>query len=522
MPLPKEQQTWPPIDPAVLTSLWDWDAWYSGDPDRLVERYQLRGVKGPQDRPSQYRRGWIGRFARWWWGQPTPLGEKRTKIHIPLAGDIARTSSDLLFSEPPKFTLDGKGNTATQDRLDELVNDGLHPTLLESAEVCAALGGVYLRLVWDTDVTDRPWIAPVHADGAVPDFAYGKLRAVTFWTVIQIDGTKWIRHLERHERGFILHGVYEGTEQNLGRLKDLGAFEATKTLKDVVQTGAPDHLTAVYVPNVRPARAWRTVPEAAYLGQSDYQGIEGLMDALDETYSSWMRDLRLAKGRVVVPNAFLQNNGAGQGAAFEPDREIYAGLDMIARADSGSMLTPVQFEMRVKEHQDTAKELIQQAVRQAGYSASSFGEVADGQAVTATEIRARERRSMTTRSRKALYWGPGLRDIVAALLAVESGSLFNIRGLTVDRPDVEFQDSISEDPQTLATTANLLAQAEAASIETRVRMVNPDWDKDRVDAEVQLIQDETGRNVADPTLLGADGPPLPGEVPPPAEVPPAA
>ena len=511
MPLPASGATWPPTDPAVQSDLADWDAWYSAEPDRLEQRYEGRGTLGTPNRPVQYAGGLRGRVARWWWGTPTPDGEKRTKLHIPLAGDIARTSSGLLFSEPPKLISDKEG---TQKRLDDLVESGLHPTLLEGGELSAALGGSYFRVVWDEEVADRPWIDTVAADRAVPEFRYGKLVAVTFWTVLDsgdVNDRRVFRHLEKHEKGRIYHGLYEGSATALGAVRPLQDHPATAPLAAMVDkeggldTGAPDHLTASYMPNVRPARGWRHIPSAAYWGQSDFQGIEGIMDALDEAWSSWMRDIRLGKGRIIVANTLLQSLGPGQGGAWNEDQEVYAGLNMLPRAGDPNPITDVQFAIRVTEHRDTCSALVEQAARQAGYSASTFGET-DGTAVTATEIRARERRTLATRARKALYADPALSSITAALLAVEAGHRFGVKGLdTSTPPKVEFQDSISESAGELATTAELLRRAEAASTETLVKMLNPDWDDTQVSKEVDAILGESGRATSDPTMTGAEG-----------------
>src|SRR5690349_6335587 len=227
MPLHSSDMTWPPTEGHVQSSLADWDAWYSADPDRLMNRYANRGVSElPEQRPVQQRDGIWGRLARWFWGAPIPVGEKRTYLHVPLAGAICRTSSELLFSEPPKL-IAPEDAQATQDALDALVEGGLHPTLLEGGEVCAALGGAYLRLVWDMSVADRPWIDVVAADRAVPEFAYGRLKAVTFWTVLEKDGKSVTRHLEQHEQGVILHGLYAGTPTQLGKALPLGARPET-------------------------------------------------------------------------------------------------------------------------------------------------------------------------------------------------------------------------------------------------------------------------------------------------------
>ncbi|UUU21710.1 phage portal protein [Streptomyces sp. DSM 40750] len=512
MPLPTADTVWPPTDERVQVALADWDAWYSSEPDRLELRYSGRGYRDTPDRPAQHRGGVVGKLARWFWGNPTGDGEKREKLHVPLAGDIARTSSELLFSEAPTLQAAEGASDATQDALDTLLETGLQPTLLEAGEVCAALGGAYLRVVWDEDVSDRPWIDVVAADRAVPEFAYGRLRAVTFWTVLESesqDDRRVFRHLERHEKGRIYHGLYEGSAGSLGMVRPLADHPVTAPLAAMVDaeggfdTGAPKNLTASYVPNVRPARAWRHIPTAAYWGQSDFQGIEGLMDALDETYSSWMRDIVNGKGRVVVPSSMLDSMGPGQGASWNEERRIYTGLNMLSRPGDPNPLTIVQFEIRVQEHRDTCQSLMEQAVRQAGYSAGSFGE-SDGQAVTATEVKARNRRSLSTAGRKGKYWGPGVADICAAYLAVLAGPRFRVSGLDLEPPKVELQDGISEGPLELATTAELLRRADAASDETLVQMVHPDWDEDQVKAEAAKLA--SAREMADPVLTGAEGP----------------
>lgn len=512
MPLPTADTIWPPTDPTVQTALADWDAWYSAEPDRLEQRYSGRGYRQPVDRPTQLRGGVVGRVARWFWGNPTPDGEKRSKLHVPLAGDIARTSSGLLFSEPPKFIVEN--NKTAQDRLDA-IRASLHPTLLEGGELCAALGGVYYRLVWDDEISDRPWIDCVPADRAVPEFAYGRLRAATFWTVLDngdVNDRRVFRHLERHEKGRILHGLYEGSFTNLGTVRPLQDHPATAPLAAMVDkesgldTGAEKHLTASYMPNVRPARGWRHIPSAASWGQSDFQGIEGIMDAFDETWSSWMRDLQDGKGRIIVADALLQSNGPGQGASWNEDQRVYAGLNMLPRAGDANPITSVQFAIRVQEHRDTCAALLGEAARQAGYSGSSFGEHGDGQAVTATEVKAKERRSLITKARKELYAHPALADILAAQLAVESGFRFRATGLALSEPpQIEFQDSISEGLGELATTAELLRRGEAASTETLVKLVNPGYDEDQIKAEADKILGESGRATADPFATGAEG-----------------
>jgi hypothetical protein len=145
-------------------------------------------------------------------------------------------------------------------------------------------------------------------------------------------------------------------------------------------------------------------------------------------------------------------------------------------------------------------------VRNAGYSGGTFGDDSDGPAVTATQIKARTARSMSTRARKVELERVGIADIVETLLMVEASDMFpGITGVEVERPDVRFQDSVQDDVKTLAETAALLQQAEAASTEVKVALIHPEWDKADQAAEVDRILKETGRLVADPVLTGAEG-----------------
>ncbi|GAB2731762.1 phage portal protein [Streptomyces bullii] len=501
MPLPTGNVPWPPphLKPA-LDTMHAWDTWWSGDPDRLESLYGGSTIGGLDPKPVQFAGGVVGRLARWWWGTPTGAGERRTKVHVPIASDICAGSANLLFSEPPKFTVDGE---TTTKRLDELTDDGMLATLQTAAEIGSALGSVYLRPVYDKTLADRPWLDAVHADRAVPEFVWSRLRAVTFWRIVhEEDGQVW-RHLERHEPGRILHGLYQGTAGKLGRAVPLQDHPDTEGLAGVVndesfvETGY-QQLDVAHVPN-QLSRRWRGNQALKDLGRSDLDGVETLMDQLDETYSSLMRDIRLGKGRIVVPNAYLHNNGPGRGATWNPDQEAFAGIDMLTGPDSGKQLTVAQFEIRVQQHLDTAADLINQILRSAGYSGQTFGLGGDV-AVTATEAVSKERLSMTTRGRKILRWRPALAHAIEALLAVDQ-QVFG-GGVQPQRPNVEFEDSVQEDPLQLATTVEMLTRAQAASVDTKVRMVHPEWDDPMVQQEVDRILQEQGMAVPDPMQTG--------------------
>jgi len=346
----------------------------------------------------------------------------------------------------------------------------------------------------------------VHADAAVPEWRWGALAAVTFWEELSRDDREVIRHLERHEPGVIRHGVYKGTPTDLGKPIDLAAFPETEKLLPVIATGLPK-LTAEYIPNMKPNRLWRSLPAAAPMGRSDFAGTEGFMDALDETWSSWMRDIRLGKSRLIVPETALESLGPGQGSRWDPTREVYEGLNLLAQPGQ-NQITEVQFAIRHAEHRASVDAELEAILRGAGYSAQTFG-LAGEVAITATEVAAKERASVTTRGRKIGYTRPPVASALETLLMVDQAVFHS--DVTPVKPDLDFGDYVGESVADLAQTAQLMLAAEAASVETRVQYVHPEWDDDQVKAEVaRIMAEQPAMNVPGPDGgMGLTGPGTP-------------
>ncbi|MFS0695121.1 phage capsid protein [Streptomyces nitrosporeus] len=494
MPLPSNGSAWPPPHMAAVYRAMERDAmWYEGDPRRLA-RAADRREHTPRRADQDSRRRMRDRLGR------TPPDYPRKwerRLHVPLPGDIATVASDLLFADMPTITASTTaGTTYLADAID---TTGLHALLLGAAEQASAVSGIFLRLTWDKDIVpDRPIPTTVQPDNAIPEYSFSVLRAVTFWRELDGGDTQTVyRHLERHEPGRIEHALYEGTPDNLGRAIPLTEHTDTAGLIGSlgpdgvsVETGIR-MLTAVYVPNMTPNRQHRASP----YGRSDYAApIYDLFASLDDTWTSWMRDIRLARARLIVPDGYLTSLGPGQGAAWDDDREVYSSLNMPPTEGAGITLS--QFAIRVEEHSRTTEAITRKAVESAGYSAQSFGLEGGGEAITATEVENRASRSTTTTKKKAGHWRARLADFLYAyqLLAVAQ---FGAR-VEAERPTVEFRLDARESEQTRATTMELWARAGAVSTATKVKYRSPDLDQADVDAEVAAILAETGAGAPDP------------------------
>ncbi|MGW2839645.1 hypothetical protein ACWCWD_17790 [Streptomyces sp. NPDC001493] len=246
------------------------------------------------------------------------------------------------------------------------------------------------------------------------------------------------------------------------------------------------------MPNLLPHRLHRSSP----VGRSDFADpIYDMFGALDETWTSWMRDIRLARARLIVPSGYLRDDGPGRGATFDDDREVWSQLNMPPN-ETGNGITLNQFLIRVEEHQRTTEAITRQAAQSAGYSAQSFGLDGNGQPITATESDSRDARSTVTRKQKAGHWKHPLAEQLHVGLLLDH-HLFGAK-ITPDRPRVDFGTGVAESEQQQATTLELLARAGAVSTATRVKILNPSWDDDAVQAEVAAILAETGAGAPDP------------------------
>jgi len=491
MGLPREGQTWPPKTWEDVFNLYaEHAAWYSGDPNQLANVHS-RAVYTPTPR---------GRFWAADVGQ-----ERRVMLHVPTAGDISTISADLLFGEAPKITIpEAEGEISdtkaakTDKRLQEIIDAGdVLSRLLEGAESASALGGVYIRIGWHTAVANVPILSVVQADAAIPEFRWGLLQSVTFWRVVEDENQKIWRHVERHEKGRILHALYIGSWDNLGYQVNLKEHSATESLeKEIILPF--DGLAVRYIPNIRPHRRFRNLA----IGRSDYDGLEGLMDALDEVWTSWIRDIRLAKARIIVPQEYLERIEDVNGNVnyrFDIDQELFTPLEMSPEDDKKG-ITPNQFAIRTEEHRTASLELLDRIISSAGYSPQTFGLKIEGRVESGTALNARERRTFMIKAKKERYWKAAIEDLLQIALIIDKEQFRS--GVEPYRPNVEFQDSLANDPAQIAQSVELLNRAQAASIDTKVRMLHPDWSEQQIEAEVLTIKQEQGLIIEDPIQVG--------------------
>lgn len=551
MPMPISGETFPTPDWELAFDQYaSNDAWYSGNQSKIQKVTQAQaGGGGARDRgdnsATHYNRsdgtrrsggirGFLGRFFNGRIVEPT---ENRTRIHAPVAENLATLSADLLTAEPPMFRIIGGDGEAikgkVQERLDAIANSPDHArTMSHAAELTAGLGATVLTVQWDPSTTDRPWMQAAPCDAAIPEFIGNRLTAVNLYT-LHLDQTDPMRladevylHIERHEPGSIIHALFRvklfeanawGYE-TLGDLVPLDTHASTAHIPEIpgskagpvegmvtLPTGI-DRLTAAWWRNV-PTKIFRkTLP---FLGRADFEGIEQLLDAVDEVWSSWMIDIKIARGRLIVPETMLDLAGPGLGGSFDDAREILTPLAYLDLGAEQGRISAQQFSIRAEEHARSLLGLTREITQFAGYSLSSYGEQSQGGqgggGITATEVTDRTTMTERTRDKKFRYFAEAMQPLTLAMLDLDRvhyrGGGEVPKGSTLDITITELSQM---DPEKEARMIQYLRAAQAASTETLVRMQHPEWDNTQIRREVITIQSESGLGVdeADPGKEG--------------------
>lgn len=485
----KPNMPWPPMD-YLSWKMAEHSAWYSSDAETLANFYTEWGRAdiSTVQYPLQNNESFWGRQIK---------NQGEIFVHVPLASDIAETSASFLFGEAPIIRVaqanELKANPSyksTQQELTKMLDEiQFNSKLNEAAESCSAIGGIYIKIALDSDLSPYPIPVIEQADKAIPEFKFGILTAVTFWKVIDKDesNSKVYRLLERYDKGSISYSLWLGTGDRLGTQVDLKAHPDTSNYQEMVTT--IDELLVVYVPNMLPNRLNRS----SSLGRSDLLGLEGLMDSLDEVYSGWIRDVALAQAKILLPESYLRKTESG--FKYNIDKMLYVKLDMDPLTE-GNKITPQQFAIRAEEFEKTSLNLLERIITSAGYSPQSFGLNIQGRAESGTALSMRERKSFATKNKKQNYWQAALQRLVKLLMLCYRYELKGKIDTEVDI-NIEFNDGVTNNLSELSQSVQMIANASAASTETKVRILHPDWDEEQIQAEVNKIQDENKVTIPD-------------------------
>lgn len=484
----------PKVEEYYYNKINEWSAWYSGDSQRLLDYYAVECANigpGPESEPE-----------RFWARLGRSKDDNDGAVHMPVAGDIAATSANLLFSESPRIKYDE--NTEGGKRIKEFIdNNGFFNILLEGAEISAAISGCILKIDIEPLLEKIPLVSVISPLQFFPTFWRGRLWEVLFFRVVKETESGAVYRLfenRRRENGALIieYQLHKGTIDKVGKQLDPSTLPETENLKlDPVTYNNIDGLGCIYIPNMKPNK----LMIGSALGINDYSSSLSMLDSIDFTWTSWMRDIELGMAQIFVDEELLTRNKSDVAGElnylnkFDKFMKTFIKLNLTSwrmGGESGTKpIDSIQFNIRVDEHSKTVDKLLMNIVSQCGYSPQTFGLGEYGTAQSGTALRIRENKSQLTREKKSRYWQPAIKNLLIQMQQMDQSS--ELTGpYDVEEVTVEIEDSIIVDARENSEIIRNLDQARAISNYQKVKLQHPDWNDDQIMEEVEKLNDESG------------------------------
>lgn len=428
-----------------------------------------------------------GPYVRQIAGWDTVEHRSRNYIVDSMPSKIAGTFAELIFGDDPVITAHSDSD---QERLDEIIEaNGLPSELQTAAEVCSSEGEVWWRLLVDREQADVPVIEWHSRLCVLPVFRGRTLIEAAFVSTIRPDPDKqetW-RYFEIHGEGAVTNVLFKGSADRLGIRVDLATRPETADLQEEWNHGLPLLCGRVLNKRGRDPR----------LGVSDYAGVKDYLLALNEVATIGQENARLTlKKRVVIPDQYLDVRGNFPAGA---DVLISPSTDRDPDKPTGG-LAQLEWEFDAQAfiaYKDELERTILGRVGLAKQLVDAGDPSSDGRA-TGTALRLRLIPTVLATAGKGRFWDDELPKVLTLTQRLDAlpddGPIggFAYGWKTPDEsPVVERTDPLPEDEIEEATRHSTLVGAEIESRRTAIQALHPDWEDERVDEELALIESDT-------------------------------
>lgn len=472
--------------------------WYVGDPYMLHQFY------------SEHT---YGEETLGFWEQ-NRTNKETSRVHTATASDIAQTSASLLFAKPPIIRIDEKDIADTvYTEITDITE--FYSVLTEAAELCAACGGVFLKLnsIGGLVSEESIELEAIPPHNVYPIFHRTKLAEVYCFDEIATDtndvtgeNQTYVTYIREHRylkgKDLIVEtDVVDASNNTILNTKSITGVKGYEYISPSVVVKNYGHLGVVYVPNRKP----NSVNPASQQGRSDYEKCYTMMAAFDEIATNWIRDIRLGKSIMFIDGTLLETKkGTGVAGdttkAFRSNTEAYVNtsFDSDPAALSGKTrepITSVQAEIRSSEFSVAYDKFEQDIIRKSGYSIETFGHDTKSYMSTGSHVSKMERRTSQTLDKKQRYWVTGIKNILKALELYGTVAGVSMPTGTVT---VDFADGSSSDIQGTSEAIRNLRQVQALSTHGAVKMQHPEWTDEQVEQEldrIEVVEEPAGQDM---------------------------
>jgi hypothetical protein len=387
---------------------------------------------------------------------------------VPLAAEMARLSSQLLFSAEPKFV------NEQQEKVTERVVEANGPGefFLDAGEHVAVQGYGGLRVIRDGEISDVPLVTHVPANRTIFRIRHGRF-VTGGYVVIERRPDPFrdevYRLVEDHKPGRIERALYKGNRTSLG-----ATIPHARWLEEF--SGLPESTdTRMDAPTLY---RWNNVPG----GWSDLARLDSLFDLLNEAESTGKEKLRKS-----APIVFADRKLADKQGRVNLQGVILTGGTTLP-ADQGLAKTVETAERRMdaEAHKLYVAHLRDSILMYGGYSLASWGLDDGGSADSGKALRLRQQRTLLTKAGKER----SARAAITAAFAAACCWSEKARDPKAYRPDLQLGDGLPRDPVEDAQVIATLDGAEVVSDEQALRFLHPEWGQKQIDEELERLEKE--------------------------------
>lgn len=414
-----------------------------------------------------------------WWLTDDDYSNKDFVLD-PLGQRIPEIWADMLYGLEPEFEPKLKGD---RTRLEEFIDYNDVPSELHwMMQIRSSEGQAWWRL--------RSMPADGHAElswysrlNVVPLWFGKKLAAAALISVLEAnhDTRKQWTYVEVHSEGIVLNRLYyHTTGQALGEPHSLGERDETEDLKDTWTHPLP--MLCGVLRNKR--------GKDFTLPGSDFKGVTGLLDHLNEVQNVGQDNLRLTgKQRVVIPERFLTARG-----------QMPKGAEIIIATDTDADPTKIKSEMAQVEWEFDAaallewkNDLVDSILTRSRIAPQLVGRHTE-MAATGPALRARLMDSIMAAGGKSKEDDDKIPKLISLAAQLESLPLSSggpgTKWNSTEPVTFKRNSSLPEDETDRSNRTVTEVNAKIKSKKTAIEENNPTWGPDRVQEELDRIDEE--------------------------------
>lgn len=347
------------------------------------------------------------------------------------------------------------------------------------------------KISYDKDIVDVPIVEVIKPEITEVETKRGFKTAYIFKERIKVESQEYeVREIyyKENNKVYIKYEVWNVTsDANLLKYDSLDInLRKALNLVDVEEViDAYDKLDKIPVilKNNTAYNSW--FPSSPY-GEADTQGLETIEDALSETLSTMIDEIRKGKIKVLISETLLQmaQDGTAKGLDdFKLDYEIIKGDESKGEA----LIKIVQGDVNAEKYLNTVASLIMYSCNKAGLHPLTLG-ITGVESIAASQESQTEREkvSLRTRQDKLKKWRKSLSDVFVSLLQVDD--IMNDREVRDYQVQIDFGEFSNPSPENIL---DILGKAITAGVLSIKEAQNQYFDEDKTDDEKELTYIQT-------------------------------